>query len=132
MPNDIFGLKVLIDRDRVNNAKKYFFCVATILLSVNISAQSPATGTINGHDYVDLGLSVMWATCNIGANSPEEYGDYFAWGEAETKARYIEPMITDTLQAIETFSACDTPMPDLSDLPQNINPKMSLGTHTAI
>ncbi|MCR5361315.1 MAG: InlB B-repeat-containing protein [Bacteroidales bacterium] len=35
------------------------------------------------HDYVDLGLSsgLLWATCNVGANSPEEYGDYFAWGE---------------------------------------------------
>jgi len=30
--------------------------------------------------YVDLGLSVMWANCNIGANAPEDYGDYFAWG----------------------------------------------------
>lgn len=35
--------------------------------------------------YVDLGLpsGTLWATCNIGANSPEEYGDYFAWGETE-------------------------------------------------
>ena len=33
------------------------------------------------HEYVDLGLSVKWATCNIGANSPEEAGLYFAWGE---------------------------------------------------
>lgn len=40
------------------------------------------------YEYVDLGLSVKWATCNIGANSPEEYGDYFAWGETETKTSY--------------------------------------------
>ena len=59
-----------------------------LMLPATAIAQSPATGTINGHDYVDLGLSVMWATCNIGANSPEEYGDYFAWGEAETKPEY--------------------------------------------
>ena len=57
-------------------------------LSININAQSPATGAINGHDYVDLGLSVKWATCNIGADKPEDYGDYFAWGEAETKSVY--------------------------------------------
>ena len=38
--------------------------------------------------YVDLGLSVMWATFNIGANSPEEYGDYYAWGETELKDNY--------------------------------------------
>lgn len=35
------------------------------------------------HEYVDLGLpsGTLWATCNVGANSPEECGDYFAWGE---------------------------------------------------
>lgn len=37
---------------------------------------------------VDLGLSVMWATCNLGANSPEEYGSYYAWGETEEKNYY--------------------------------------------
>ena len=36
---------------------------------------------INGHEYVDLGLSVKWATCNVGANKPEDYGNYYAWGE---------------------------------------------------
>ena len=35
------------------------------------------------HDFVDLGLpsGTLWATCNIGAENPEDYGDYFAWGE---------------------------------------------------
>lgn len=42
----------------------------------------------NGYDYVDLGLSVMWATCNIGATSEEEPGDYFAWGETKPKEEY--------------------------------------------
>ena len=39
--------------------------------------------THNGYKYVDLGLpsGLKWATCNVGANSPEEYGLYFAWGE---------------------------------------------------
>ena len=45
-------------------------------------------GIINGHEYVDLGLSVKWATCNVGASKPEEYGDYFAWGETEPKYYY--------------------------------------------
>lgn len=36
---------------------------------------------VNGHEYVDLGLSVKWANMNIGATSMEDYGDYFAWGE---------------------------------------------------
>ena len=37
------------------------------------------------HDYVDLGLSVKWATCNIGATKPEEPGDFYAWGEVKNK-----------------------------------------------
>ena len=41
----------------------------------------------NGHEYVDLGLpsGLLWATCNVGADSPEDYGDYYAWGETTTK-----------------------------------------------
>lgn len=43
----------------------------------------PANGFENGHEYVDLGLpsGTKWATCNIGAVNPEEYGDYFMWGD---------------------------------------------------
>ena len=39
-------------------------------------------------ECVDLGLSVKWATCNVGASFPEDYGDYYAWGETETKSTY--------------------------------------------
>ena len=46
------------------------------------------SGSINGHDWVDLGLSVKWATCNVGASKPEDYGGYFAWGETSTKSNY--------------------------------------------
>ena len=52
---------------------------------------------INGHEYVDLGLpsGLKWATCNVGANSPEEDGDYYAWGEVETKSSYtVENSVT--------------------------------------
>ena len=42
----------------------------------------------NGDYAVDLGLSVKWATCNVGATTPEEYGDYFAWGDTTT---YYKP-----------------------------------------
>lgn len=48
------------------------------------------SGTLNGHDYVDLGLpsGTLWATCNVGAEVPEGYGNYFAWGETEPKTVY--------------------------------------------
>ena len=56
-----------------------------------LDAGAEATsGTINGHGYVDLGLSVKWATCNVGASSPEDYGDYYAWGETSVKTSYTE------------------------------------------
>ena len=42
----------------------------------------------NGDYAVDLGLSVRWATCNVGATTPEGYGDYFAWGDTAT---YYKP-----------------------------------------
>ena len=46
----------------------------------------------NGHSYVDLGLSVKWASCNIGATDPWEAGDFFAWGETKSKDTFT----TDT------------------------------------
>ena len=60
------------------------------------------TGTIQGHDYVDLGLSVKWATCNVGASLPEQYGNYFCWGRTETSwdipnlASYVPTDISGT------------------------------------
>lgn len=55
-----------------------------------LSFRTLEDGIENGHEYVDLGLSVKWATCNVGASSPEEYGDYFAWGETTTKETYTK------------------------------------------
>lgn len=50
------------------------------------------SGSINGHDYVDLGLPSgrRWATCNIGSKTPSGYGDYFSWAETKSKATYTE------------------------------------------
>jgi uncharacterized protein (TIGR02145 family) len=47
-------------------------------------------GGLNGHTYVDLGLpsGTLWATCNVGATTPEGYGVYFAWGETQGKDTY--------------------------------------------
>ena len=49
-----------------------------------------ANGSYNGHGYVDLGLpsGTLWATCNVGASNPEGYGNYYAWGEIDTKSTY--------------------------------------------
>lgn len=46
------------------------------------------TNVINGHEWVDLGLSVKWATCNVGAEKASDYGNYFGWGETKPKDQY--------------------------------------------
>lgn len=50
------------------------------------------TGSINGHEYVDLGLpsGLKWATMNVGASDVLDPGDFYAWGETETKTDYSE------------------------------------------
>ncbi len=64
----------------------------TITESITLFAQWSlgVTGNANGHDYVDLGLpsGKKWATCNVGADSPIEFGDYYAWGEITPKETY--------------------------------------------
>ena len=56
----------------------------------------PTRGYINGHEYVDLGLpsGLKWATCNVGASSPEQPGGYYAWGETTTKSEYTSENCT--------------------------------------
>ena len=49
------------------------------------AAEAEEIGMLQGYCYVDLGLSVNWATCNVGANSPEEYGNKYGWGETKAK-----------------------------------------------
>lgn len=44
---------------------------------------------INGHEYVEMGDGLKWATCNVGASTPEEAGSRFAWGETETKSEFL-------------------------------------------
>lgn len=43
---------------------------------------------VNGHQWVDMGTSVKWASRNLGAGSQSGYGDYFAWGEVSPKDLY--------------------------------------------
>ena len=58
--------------------------------SVGVTYGNEVSFITNNYDYVDLGLpsGTLWATCNVGAVAPEDYGDYFAWGEIEPKNEY--------------------------------------------
>ena len=66
------------------------FMSKEIFMSKKDADTVAVNGTINGHDYVDLGLpsGLKWATCNVGASSPEQPGDYYAWAETTTKSDY--------------------------------------------
>ena len=72
--------------------KKIVLLMAVILPIVFISCgdDNDEPSASDNDDYVDLGLpsGTLWATRNVGANAPEDYGDYFAWGETETKEVY--------------------------------------------
>ena len=75
--------------------KKYIDDIVAPILAQNARMQATVDSlnyvlSLNAHEYVDLGLpsGTKWATCNVGANSPEDYGDYFAWGETSTKNTY--------------------------------------------
>ena len=91
--------------------KKFFMAVIALMMTLSASAQfyiycsdgnvikvdsismiAPVEkpNSENGHEWVDLGLpsGLKWATCNVGASKPEEYGDYFAWGETQPKTTY--------------------------------------------
>ena len=59
-------------------------------LAMCLSAYSIDKGIENGHEWVDLGLpsGTKWATCNVGASNPQEYGNYYAWGEVKPKSTY--------------------------------------------
>lgn len=62
--------------------------------SVNVDyvdfTEKPSDPTLTPGDYVDLGLSVKWASCNLGASTPAGKGGYYAWGETSTKKEYTQ------------------------------------------
>ena len=64
--------------------------------------------SIEGIEAVDLGLNVKWACCNVGATTPEGYGDYFAWGETSPKSSYTS----------DNCSTLGASMSDISGNPQ--------------
>ena len=66
--------------------------------SFTTAQYSEPTGYVNGYGYVDLGLpsGTKWATCNVGATTPEDYGNYYAWGETTPKTTYNSSTYTYT------------------------------------
>lgn len=59
-----------------------------LVVTTDVTLYAQWNDGANGHEYVDLGLSVKWATNNVGASSSIARGEYYAWGETETKSTY--------------------------------------------
>lgn len=117
-PNDVFhytlsGMNVVVTPP--NGSNSYTFTVESITATEMVMSGSVIPGTdqqvsfkgwftkVEGGDnpggddpsddaWVDLGLpsGLLWASCNVGANAPEEFGNYFAWGETSQKSTYQE------------------------------------------
>ena len=100
----IIAYEVLVGREKLFFMKRkifLFLAIVSVMEMITMSGchkddyeqngrKGRTTGSSGGHDWVDLGLpsGTRWATCNVGANSPEDYGDYFAWGETTLKNNY--------------------------------------------
>lgn len=101
--------------ENVSSKRKWLFGIAAgatlgvLVLLIHLSSDRPSrptvkerkvrtelpenvTDSINGHQWIDLGLpsGTKWATCNVGADGPEDFGEYYAWGETEPKDEYID------------------------------------------
>lgn len=101
--------EALVTTQKKRERKKRIICLLCVLIIATAGAlfmrkkSMSFSGEINGYEFVDLGLSVKWASCNIGALSPEEYGDYFAWGEIHPITK--EQSISDNfyLRKVSTY-----------------------------
>ena len=95
------------------NATYSFTLTGNRTLVANFTANGGGGGSYNGHDYVDLGLpsGTLWATCNVGANAPEENGDYFAWGETQMKENYVWSTYQHCMGSLNTYTKyCNSSM----------------------
>ena len=78
---------ITLIRADVNSDGEINIADINAIIEIIMGGEEPIS---DNHEYIDLGLSsgTQWATMNVGANSPEEYGDYFAWGETSPKDAY--------------------------------------------
>ncbi len=112
-------MRYIIQTNPASKGLPYILLLLIVLLFgsiVFVSCEDPngidtpeETNTINGFEYVDLGLSVKWAACNVGAYAPDDYGNYYAWGETGFKTDYTpensvtDGMILDSIEGNPTY-----------------------------
>ncbi|MDO4161296.1 MAG: T9SS type A sorting domain-containing protein [Prevotellaceae bacterium] len=91
--------------------KERLLILSVALLSVSLTVKAQdiqppqpyISGEYEGHEYADLGLpsGTLWAICNLGGTSSSDIGDYYAWGETETKDYYV----WETYEFMEEFKS---------------------------
>ena len=82
-------LNETLEKETVNTMTQPATTQTQAIVPTESTTVATATSRVDsGHEWVDLGLSVCWATSNIGASSPGDYGDYYAWGVTTTKSDY--------------------------------------------
>lgn len=94
-----------IFNDFYDVCEDYWFEFTDIFNNFN-EIQDETEGFLNGHEWEDLGLpsGTKWATCNIGASSPFDYGNYYAWCETSTKSSYTKANSKTDERNIPEFS----------------------------
>ena len=84
------GTKIEIPYSEFDSITTFYTIIPDTIVSDTVSPANPETGENNiaSSQEVDLGLSVNWAGWNLGASSPEERGNFYAWGEITTKSQF--------------------------------------------
>ena len=103
-------------RAYAENPKGISYGTAVSVTTKTVDGKDPWEPTTPDEDgAVDLGLSVKWAAYNVGATKPEEYGDYYSWGEVVTKNDYTESKYKFTY--IDSYGCVEYSLPEgLSDI----------------
>lgn len=87
------NMKKIVEAIQAGNTSEKEGWAEIARLLAQLKTAAGIGGSTDKVEYVDLGLPSgnLWATCNLGASSPEAYGDYYAWGEVEPKQKYTYP-----------------------------------------
>lgn len=87
------NMKKIVEAIQAGNTSEKEGWAEIAKLLAQLKTAAGIGGSTDKVEYVDLGLPSgnLWATCNLGASSPEAYGDYYAWGEVEPKKEYTYP-----------------------------------------
>lgn len=87
------NMKKIVEAIQAGNTSEKEGWAEIAKLLAQLKAAAGIGGSTDKVEYVDLGLPSgnLWATCNLGASAPEEYGDYYAWGETKPKQKYTYP-----------------------------------------